>query len=171
MSPRYHEIDPCTNFDQYVCEGWYEKNDLRADQPGAFTGTIMQENSQQVLRHVLESPFSGTKQSVNPSPQDSSAGVDIFDKLQGAYHACMEEEKIKAVGSSPLLEILHKIEELFPAIRPHDTSEPFPRLLNQQQKGLIYKGENQLSNTIAYMESIGVSAIVAFGIGVGLPRS
>ena len=31
MSPRYHTIDPCHDFDQFVCEGWQEKHDLRPE--------------------------------------------------------------------------------------------------------------------------------------------
>jgi len=28
LSPRYDEIDPCTDFNKYVCEGFDEKHDL-----------------------------------------------------------------------------------------------------------------------------------------------
>lgn len=29
LSPRYQDIDPCHEFDKYVCEGWEEQHDLR----------------------------------------------------------------------------------------------------------------------------------------------
>lgn len=164
MSPRYHTIDPCHDFDQFVCEGWQEKHDLRADQGGAFTGTIMAEDSQQILRHVLESPYSVDNYKIET---DSSAKRDIFEKLQTAYNACMDEEVIKDVGSAPLLDILRKVEELYPAARP-DT-DPFPSLKSMGQKGLLSKDvkENHLSKTLTYLTSIGLDPLISFYVTVG----
>ncbi|KAK3170763.1 hypothetical protein OEA41_002845 [Lepraria neglecta] len=159
MSPRYHEIDPCTNFDKFVCEGWAEKHDLRADQGSSFTGTIMAENSQQILRHVLESPYPIDSQNIEVH---SVAKQKIFEKLHDTYEACMSEGIIKEAGSAPLLGVLRKIEELFPASRPHEDHDSFPASLNSGQKGLLLKGENNLSKTMAYLTSIGVGALVTF---------
>lgn len=160
MSPRYHVIDPCHDFDQFVCEGWQEKYDLRADQRGAFTGTIMAENSQQILRHVLESPYSVDDYKIEI---DSSAKRDIFEKVQTAYNACMDEEVIKDVGSTPLLDVLRKVEELFPATRPNIN---FPLLKPMNQKGLLIEGENQLSKTLTYLTSIGLGSLISFYVTV-----
>lgn len=155
VSPRYHAIDPCHDFDQFVCEGWQEKHDLRADQEGAFTGTIMAEDSQQILRHLLESPYSVDDYKMEI---DSSAKRGIFEKLQTAYNACMNEKVIKDIGSAPLLDILRKVEELFPAARP----DLFPLLKNMDQKDFILKGENQLSKTLTYLTSIGMDPLISF---------
>ena len=165
MSPRWREIDPCSSFDKYVCEGWEEKHDLREDQESSFTGTIMQENSQQVLRHVLEAPYSDVVQHIESRDSDPAADKAIFDKLKGAYDACMDEKLIKKIGSSPLLDILRKIQDLFPASRPHQISEPFPKLQTQKQKGLRFSGENQLSTTVSYLTTIGIDAIISFSVG------
>lgn len=165
MSPRYHEIDPCTRFDDFVCEGWQEKHVLRADQDSSFTGTLMQENSQVVLRHLLETPFSDSHPRLDPY---SSPEASIFGKLKDAYDACMDEDRLHELASQPLISVLRKIEELFPAARPHSSSEPFPQLLHQKQKGLIYTGENQLATTVGYLASIGVESLVSFSVGVSL---
>jgi len=163
MSPRYHEIDPCTNFDKFVCEGWMEKHDLRADQGSSFTGTIMAEKSQQILRHVLESPYPLSSQDFE---NHSVAKQKIFEKLHDAYDACMNEDKLKELGSAPLLNVLRKVDELFPAKRPHEKSDVFPKLPIQDQMGLSFNGENQLSKTMTYLTKIGVSALVTFDVGV-----
>lgn len=160
MSPKYHSIDPCHDFDQFVCEGWQEKHDLRADQGGAFTGTIMEEDSQQILRHVLESPYIVDDFKIET---DSSAKRDIFEKLQAAYDACMDEDSIKTIGSAPLLDVLRKVEELFPATRP-DTD--FLLLRNMNQHGLIIEDNRQLSNTLAYLTSIGLGPLISFYVTV-----
>ena len=148
---------------KYHHRGWREKHDLRADQDSSFTGTLMEEKSQTVLRHVLETQFSDSHPRVDPH---SSPEAGIFNKLKAAYDACMDEERLRTIGSKPLLDILRKVEKLFPAARPHSTSEPFPKLPHQAQKGLVYEGENQLTATVAYLASIGVDALVSFDVGV-----
>ena len=163
MSPRYREIDPCTRFDDFVCEGWQEKHVLRADQDSSFTGTLMQENSEVVLRHLLETPFSDSHPRLDPH---SSPEASIFGKLRDAYDACMDEGRLHELGSQPLITVLRKIEELFPAARPHSSSEPFPQMLHEKQKGLVYTGENQLATTVGYLASIGVESILSFSVGV-----
>lgn len=57
LDPNYKDIDPCTDFRQLTCGGWDERHDLRPDQGDAFTGTIMAEESQTLLRHILEAPY------------------------------------------------------------------------------------------------------------------
>ena len=165
LSPRYHEIDPCTNFDKFVCEGWAEKHDLRADQGGAFTGTIMAENSQMILRHVLESPYPIDEQSIEVH---SVAKRKIFEKLHDAYDACMNEEVIKVLGSAPLLNVLRRVEELFPASRPHNTVNTPSKSQDPSQKGLLLVELNKLSKTVTYLMEIRVNALVSISVGVCL---
>ena len=57
LSPNYKGIDPCTDFETLVCGGWDERHDLRPDQGDAFTGTLMAESSQMLLRHILEEGY------------------------------------------------------------------------------------------------------------------
>jgi hypothetical protein len=52
LSPDYQNLDPCTDFEELVCGGWRDRHDLRPDQGDAFTGTIMSENSDTLLRHT-----------------------------------------------------------------------------------------------------------------------
>ena len=168
MSPKYHEIDPCTNFDKFVCEGWTEKHDLRADQGGVFAATIMAENAQMILRHVLEAPYPVDNQVIEVH---SAAKQKIFDKLHNAYDACMDEEAIRSIGSAPLLDVLRKVEELFPAARPHEDVTTFPGFQKVSQKGLLFADENQLSKTVAYLTSVGVNALISSYVGVRLVLS
>jgi endothelin-converting enzyme len=59
LSPNYKDIDPCTDFAQLTCGGWNDRHDLRPDQGEIFTGTIMAEENQVLLRHILEGPYPG----------------------------------------------------------------------------------------------------------------
>jgi hypothetical protein len=58
LSPNYQSIDPCSEqLEEMICGGWRERHDLRPDQGDAFTGTMMAESSQMLLRHILEAPY------------------------------------------------------------------------------------------------------------------
>ncbi|KAL9101289.1 MAG: hypothetical protein Q9163_003441, partial [Psora crenata] len=162
MSPNYEHIDPCTQFDKYVCEGFEEKHDLRSDQSSLSTGTLMAENAQQVLRHVLESPLS-TKGADATSPSDR----EIFGKLQDAYNACMDEQRLKNIGSAPLIAVLHQLEAHFPTKGQHNPKEGvlFPQLHPKQQLGMTLEEDNQLSRTVTFLSKFGVASLVAIGVG------
>ncbi|RVX75992.1 hypothetical protein B0A52_00349 [Exophiala mesophila] len=151
LSPNYKNIDPCTNFEELVCGGWRERHDLRPDQGDAFTGTIMSETSQTLLRHILESSYPGSSKHSTFSPANlakCTASVDEqnFIKLQAAYNACLNEDIIKDIGVAPLASILNNILASYPLAQSEDDHE-------------------QLSNTILYLAELGVTSLVATGTG------
>ena len=102
LDPNYAEIDPCTNFDQYVCGGWRERHDMRPDQGAIFAGTYMSEEAQSKLRHILESPKAS-------DPADSKN----FDKLKAAYAACMDETTVNKRGTKPLQDLLSGLDNVY----------------------------------------------------------
>ncbi|KAL4818010.1 hypothetical protein BDW67DRAFT_20837 [Aspergillus spinulosporus] len=102
LDPDYANIDPCTDFDQYVCGGWRNEHDMRPDQGSIFAGTYMEEASQTRLRHLLESP--------GPSdPADSK----IFEKLKAGYNACFNEDTVRIRGNEPLVKLLNDFEKIY----------------------------------------------------------
>lgn len=120
LSPEYKELDACDNFEELVCGGWRDRHDLRADQGDAFTGTIMSENSQMLLRHILEAPYPKNSDHSYFSPMQlqvtsKSADEENFDKMKATYDACLNEDKIKSIGAEPLLRLLNEIKQTFPA--------------------------------------------------------
>ena len=163
ISPNLSNLDPCDDFRAYVCEGWDTRHDLRNDQSDVFTGTIMNEDSQILLRHVLESPFS---KAVAHTVDANATDQENFEKIQNAYDACMAESVIRKRASSPLLQILYKLEEIFPVERPHHGQQSFPKMQMQHQKGFFYTGETALSNAISYLMGIGVDAMLSLGVDV-----
>ncbi|KZM19337.1 Endothelin-converting enzyme 1 [Ascochyta rabiei] len=119
LSPNYKELDPCNDFEELVCGGWRDRHDLRADQGDAFTGTIMSENSELLLRHILEAPYPKDSQHSYFSPmqlQTTQKSVDEknFDKMKAIYDACLDENKIKGLGAEPLLTVLEEIKQAYP---------------------------------------------------------
>lgn len=161
MSPNYHDIDPCGDFNKFVCEGWEQRHDLRPDQESVSSGSVMYEKSQQTLRHLLESPYSATQ---SASSSSESANEVIFDKIQAAYDACIDVSTIKEIGSAPLLEVLRKVGDYFPIEISHNGGDSSHPLSNRDQKELSESEGNPLTTTIAFLASIGVEALLAFGV-------
>ncbi|KAL9596977.1 MAG: hypothetical protein Q9219_005446 [cf. Caloplaca sp. 3 TL-2023] len=158
MSPNYRNVNPCEDFNKFVCEGWERKHDLRPDQESVSSGSAMYETSQQTLRHLLESPYSSSQLA---SPRSQDADEIIFSKLQAGYNACMDESIISQHGAEPLLEVLRKVGEYFP-IKSEDQKASAPYSTRSQKA--FFEGENQLTKTVAYLASIGVDALVGFGV-------
>jgi endothelin-converting enzyme len=128
LSPEYRNIDPCTDFEQLVCGGWNDRHDLRPDQGDAFTGTLMFESSQMLLRHILEAPYPSESKHSSFSPARlvhslSSIDQENFNKLKDAYDACIDEDKIKKDGAAPLMNILSQITDMFPIQESADEEE------------------------------------------------
>lgn len=154
LASDYKTIDPCTNFEQLVCGGWNDRHDLRPDQGDAFTGTIMSENSQMLLRHILEAPYPEDSKHSSFSPAQllttaSSIDQQNFNKLKAAYDACMDEDLIRDAGLKPLREILHEVADMFSA-KSDET---------QIQK------KSDLGDVIEFLQKLGVSALISVGVG------
>ncbi|OJI99980.1 hypothetical protein ASPVEDRAFT_39363 [Aspergillus versicolor CBS 583.65] len=136
LDPKYADIDPCTDFDQYVCGGWRENHDMRSDQGAIFSGTFMQEASQARLRHLLETS----------SPSDP-ADSDIFDKLKSGYNACLDEDRAKKRGNEPLEKLLQDFEKIYS--------------LDSGSEG----SETSLTDAVLHLIKSGVRALVESSVG------
>lgn len=138
LDSNYGDIDPCTDFDQYVCGGWRERHDMRADQGSIFAGTIMEENAETNLRHILEQPEA-----------PDSADTNNFKKIKAAYDACLDESAIKHRGSEPLDKLLARLQNIYPS-----------------KSGLIAGTQDHLTSALLFLMNSGVEALVSPGISV-----
>lgn len=165
LSPDYVKLDPCTNFEEYVCGGWKDRHDLREDQDGAFTGTLMAEQSQLLLRHILEARQADKRG--NPTAV-SDADKANFEKMEKAYKACMGETAIKNAGVRPLLEVLYRIEDLFPADHPHTGERSELPSSELSHEGSRPEVDHQLSDVVIYIAKIGLGSIFDIYVQVSL---
>ena len=113
---------------------------MRADQGTIFAGTIMEENAQTKLRHILEQ--------VKPT---ESADAKNFDKLKAAYDACLDESLLKQRGSKPLDELLAHLQSIYPS-----------------KSGLITGTQDHLTSAIIFLMKTGINALVSPGVSVSI---
>lgn len=113
---------------------------MRPDQGSIFAGTIMEENAQTKLRHILER---------TEPPQSSDA--DNFKKLKAAYDACLDEATANKRGSKPLTNILDELKTIYPA-----------------KAGLVKGAQDQLTSALLYLANAGVEALASSGVTVSL---
>ena len=159
MSPRYEDIDPCTDFNTYVCEGWDDKHDMRADQEHLSTAALMSENAQQILRHVIESHYEKSSETAVTMTNDDQV---IFDKLRDGYNACMSETLLKEKASGPLIEVLKHLEKLYPGL--YLGNQAYHDATSSEQSALGGRPD-ELTAVVNYLTNIGVQTILSMYVG------
>ncbi|OAT06842.1 neprilysin [Blastomyces gilchristii SLH14081] len=95
MHPHPEAIEPCTNFDELVCGGFYE-NDIPSDESSISTLAQVDDRVQTTLRHILEAP-----------PTESND--ENFIMLKTAYDACMNKTALEEIGAAPLQKLVDRV--------------------------------------------------------------
>jgi endothelin-converting enzyme len=104
----------------------------------------MSEEGQLILKRILESPAPSTESLFWTA---SNPDKEIFSKIQNAYGACTNESLLESLGSKPLLDLLFKLEEIYPTKKP---------------KGKL---DSSLTDAVQFLFSIGVGGPISLGVG------
>ncbi|KAL1883086.1 hypothetical protein VTK73DRAFT_10012 [Phialemonium thermophilum] len=152
LSPHYETVDPCTEFDKLVCDGWRARHDMRPDQGSISVFTTMAETGQRVLRHILEGSYPGGSNHSSFSPfrlaaTENRFDEDNFDTIQRAYNACMAESQIAAVGIRPVQNLL---DDLSSAVSPGHAAS---------------SAGTGISGALLYLERLGIPSFLEIGVG------
>ncbi|KAL7623935.1 hypothetical protein AAE478_005492 [Parahypoxylon ruwenzoriense] len=156
LSPGYQTIDPCTNFDKLVCDGFNDRHDIPQDRSSYSTGTIMSENGQTTLRHILESPYPTTSEHSPFSPRNlvklaASTDEENFLMIQQAYNSCLNETVLQKLGIAPLVSLIDQVAASFP--------------VSGSDGPLQETDYATLSDTILLLEQMGIPSFVGLGVG------
>ncbi|KAK5661109.1 hypothetical protein OQA88_10999 [Cercophora sp. LCS_1] len=113
----------------------------------------MAENTQHLLRQILEAPYPKFTNKTTFLPMlltaiGRSADEDNFEKLTSAYQACMDEPAIRELGVLPLAELVEQMKQLLPP-----------------DFGSVCCSGNALSDSILFLARYGVSAFATFSVG------
>lgn len=153
------EVKPCDNFEEFVCGGWKSQHDLRADQRELNEMSLIDEKSNAILRHVLESEYtvSVRQSTVSLSAANSIASLDKanFNKLRDGYIACMNEDLIAQRGLEPLLKFVNELKDIYPLARSSEAKEK-PKKPEDSTE--------DVTNAITYLQELGVAGFIDFGI-------
>lgn len=123
----------------------------------------MAEQSELLLRHVLEASYSGGEAEL---ASNSALDRANFIKMQTAYKACMNEEVIKSAGVRPLLSVLRKVDKLYHTGLPDAEEEGEQRKSNQVFGNSIPQAEDQLSAVVLFLIRINLGSLVDIYTGV-----
>ncbi|KAK5634794.1 hypothetical protein RRF57_010507 [Xylaria bambusicola] len=139
MHPEYNSIDPCTNFDAYVCGGYAE------DHPFEVTDTLteIQNQNKDVIVQLLTHPY-------NPQSDATSDDEDVFNMVAGDFAACLNVETIEKNGLAGVPDIIVQVQKLFPV-------EDYAS--NKTLEGDYEKW----ADTVAYLNSVGAAVFGDFG--------
>jgi putative endopeptidase len=88
--------DPCTDFYQFACGGWIEKNPLPADRRSYGRIQEVQDRNFAILRRILETP----------------GATGDARKASDYYAACVDTTAIEARGLRPLQPVMARIDGL-----------------------------------------------------------
>ena len=94
-------IDPCENFYQYSCNGWFKRNPLPPDQIAYGRFTELYELNRLHLKEILEE---AAKPAATRSPNEQKIGDE--------YASCMDTSAINKAGIAPLRPELDRIAAL-----------------------------------------------------------
>ncbi|KAI1366072.1 peptidase family M13 [Xylaria arbuscula] len=153
LSPDYKNLDPCTQFDTLVCDGFKARHDIPEDRSSFSTASIMSDNGRTTLRHILESPYPGDSKHSSFSPMNlhtlvASTDEQNFLTMQESYNACMNETTLKEIGIRPLTELIDKIAQSFPLDDAAYEAEELPQP----------EDYTKLSDTILLLEQLEVAS-------------
>jgi putative endopeptidase len=143
-------VDPCQNFYQYSCNGWFKKNPLPKDQTSYGRFTELSEINRGKLRAILD----GT--SANSATRTANE-----QKIGDEYASCMDVSAINGKGTKPFQPELDRIAALKDK---KDLPVLIARLHRQGANAFFDEGSNQ-----DFADSTSVIAFFGAG-GLGLPE-
>ncbi|KAI0413529.1 hypothetical protein F5X98DRAFT_366492 [Xylaria grammica] len=139
MHPEYKSIDPCTNFDAYVCGGYPAQHPFESTD--AFTN--LQDQSRDVLVQLLTHPY-------KPQSDATSDDEDVFNMVAGDFAACLDVDTIENSGLAGVPDMIAQVQKLFP-IEDYTS--------NKTLSGPDYE---KYADAIAYLDSVGTAVFGEF---------
>ncbi|KAH6676951.1 hypothetical protein F5X68DRAFT_37745 [Plectosphaerella plurivora] len=103
LHPNYTDIDPCTDFDQYVCGGYAQR--FPAESNPEVLGRIQNTNI-----HIIQTML----ENAEPANVTVADEAEILELLLQNYASCMNETAVNATGPAGIAAIVSELTELFP---------------------------------------------------------
>ncbi|KLP17112.1 endothelin-converting enzyme 1 [Fusarium fujikuroi] len=157
LALNYTEIDPCEDFEQYVCGNWAARHEIPAGGVSTDGLTLAQENVDSALRQILESPYPSGEDAgwitVNLTKEQSKADKEIFSMIQDTYQVCTNYTALEEEGLQTLQEIVKTVVDLYPTT---------PASGGNKTAGNTTQTSAALGKTLTFFESVGIQTFQRF---------
>lgn len=144
LAKNYTDINPCTDFAEYVCGGWQDSHKYRPDQSSVNSFSVLADENNAILRSILESSY---PKNSSYSGANETANRKNFAKMKTAFNACMDEDSIKKAGIEPLKDLLD----------------------NMPGAEALFGHSGSMTDTLVWLSRHGVEALVGTGTTVSTP--
>lgn len=146
LSPNYKNLDPCGDFEEYVCGGWRGAHDLRADEGRVDALSLINDVITSNIRGILEGNYPEGSSHSEFSPRNlvvalSSTDQDNFDELKQVYNACMDVDAITKRGIEPIIGLIDDL------------------------AAILNSTDGDYSEAILFLRGIGIDPFFNFGVG------
>ncbi|KAF9186120.1 hypothetical protein BGZ51_002245 [Haplosporangium sp. Z 767] len=141
------DVDPCMDFSAYTCGGFWEREEIPADQSAfSYFNALTNENARVI--HAIVDP-------ANPkapkAPASDIAAKNNIKKFQDLYASCMDIDQISKIGRMPIVNEIQKVLQVFPVAGS--------ALASQQDGDAASLDKTALSMTLAHFNKMGLSTI------------
>ncbi|KAI1321652.1 hypothetical protein EDD11_003132 [Mortierella claussenii] len=140
------QVDPCQDFSAYTCGGFYEREEIPADQESIGYFRIVHDQNSRVIRSIVSEESTKV---LKASSTDKFAERNI-KKLKDLYSSCMDEEQIARVGRQPVVDEIQILLNLFPVSGDATTATPIDK--------------KAFSTTLAHFNKMGLDSLSSFGV-------
>ncbi|KAF9933261.1 hypothetical protein FBU30_006029 [Linnemannia zychae] len=104
------EVDPCSDFRQFTCGGFDNKNEIPSDFMSSDYFTFIYSDNSRIIRQISD-PTLGKAPNATSGDEAEQA---ILKKLHDFYASCIDESTILKTGRTPLVDQVQKIHEILP---------------------------------------------------------
>ncbi|KAF9433944.1 hypothetical protein BGZ76_008792 [Entomortierella beljakovae] len=104
------DIDPCEDFDQFACGGYYKRSEIPDDSSGVTTWNDAVDRNRDIIRSFVDP---NDPNAPKPDTNDEAANRNIR-RMQTFYTGCINQDQIEKAGRQPMVNLVRELVKTFP---------------------------------------------------------
>ncbi|KAG9326904.1 hypothetical protein KVV02_001428 [Mortierella alpina] len=106
-------VDPCANFNDYVCGGFVEREQVPAGTLSTNYISLITDRNNRALLSIMDPNMSTPATSRTAAANDPTV-LENLRKIHDLYTGCMDENQLANLGRDPLLKQVERLLQIFP---------------------------------------------------------